>query len=57
MEPQLLLRQRLGGAVTALVAALVTAAAEAGSSGGSGDSGLRWEGECEVKKWTTPSQV
>ena len=24
------------------------AAAEAGSSGGSGDSGLRWEGECEV---------
>ena len=57
MEARLLLRQRLGGALTALVAALVTAAAEAGSSGGSGDSGLRWEGECEVKKWTTPSQV
>ena len=33
---------------TALVVARVTAAAEAGSSGGSGDSGLRWEGECEV---------
>ena len=57
MEARLLLRQRLGGALTALVAALVTAAAEAGSSGGSGDSGLRWEGECEVTKWTTPSQV
>ena len=54
------LRQRLGGALPALVVALVTAsggseqtagttaAAEAGSSGGSGDSGLRWEGECEV---------
>ena len=33
-----------------------TAAAEAGNSGGSGDSRLRWEGECEVTKWTTPSQ-
>ena len=28
----------------------VTAAAEVGSSGRSDDSGLRWEGECEVKK-------
>ena len=27
-----------------------TATAEAGISGESGDSGLRWEGECEVTK-------
>ena len=30
-----------------------------GSDGGGRgwNSGLRWEGECEVAKWTTPSQV
>ena len=32
------------------LAVAVTAAVEAGNSGRSGDSGLRWEGECEVTK-------
>ena len=40
--------QAAGTALTALVVALVTAAVEAGRNGGSGDSRLRWEGECEV---------
>ena len=40
--------QVAGMALTALVVARVMAAVEAGSSGESGDSGLRWEGECEL---------
>ena len=50
------MRRATTQAETGVQARARTAAEEAGNSGGSGDSGLRWEGECEVTKWTIPSQ-